>query len=182
LNAQVVEKRPSQDTSNELFDFYEYVIDKYVWLIQTVIEGNCPFMVTVQDLYCDTIHNRLRIDISYTKSYEELSSLSNAHLYKYDDCDSIYIILQKFQGQGEAFILSNQNTEPFTQTILQETLYPLTDDYSFYSSFPRLTPENSTINFTKKDKYSILKIKNRVTAQKNGYDIVFFTDYKSKGD
>ncbi len=180
LFSQEFHSSSQQSNSSEILKFFEFVIDKYVWLTQTVIEGDRPFIVTVKDFYCDTTHNFLRMDISYTKSYEELSSLLNDRVYKYDKSDSIYIIIENFQGHAEALTMNNLNTEPLTVSYLQNRLYALTYDHALHVSFPLLTKDTSKITFAKRDLYSINKHKNKISAQKNGYDIVFFTDYKSK--
>lgn len=164
-------------------DFYEYIIDEYVWLIKKVYQGDTPFFVLVTDVYSDEEHGIFNIQFSYTLSFAQLKKYDEAIYYKYKQ-DSIYVLINNFQGDRQ-FITDLQNNfhaGRITEHTMQDLFYPLTEDF-FFEDMQKNKTRNVSLeiiidSISNNKYYEVSKYKDEISAKENGISINFFTDYK----
>ena len=79
----------SKSNVEESIDFYQFVIDQYIWLIKKVYKGNSPFFVIVESVYLDNSHKIVDITMTYTENYKKLTEYKESYFYKYKKDEKI---------------------------------------------------------------------------------------------
>ncbi len=162
-------------------DFYEYVINQYIWLMDRVYFGNEPYFIIINDIDCNETYDEVSITMTYTRLGTLIKRIESPAFYVKEK-DHIYVVFDQLcmHGYSKDALSYAYNIQELTDDNYNEYFLEKTVDRSYEGYYNDTLYRTFYFGFHENDIYEINKFDTIVSACKNGHGIVFFTDYKPK--
>jgi len=168
----------SKEIITKSLDFYKYVIDQYISILESNYSVDDSIIIYV-DLYCNDVSNNFSLTLRVTDRYSKIIEFEYSPFYKYNNQKDIYIVFARFQGypRVESDFCHAFDAEIVRDSTLIHVFYPITYEFAKDHGLINTLGTNSKVFKVEKFEvdYNLKNIRTRVNGRSENY----FRNYKS---